>query len=148
MADVGVYADHLQHPPTTDAEDDLLFQPQLAVTAVELAGNAAVRRCVRRVVRVHQRQPHAANLNLPDANPHGRAGKRNCEPHPFPVPIADWTDRKLAGIVEWIKRLLATVDTYVLPKISLLIEQTDSDDWNHEIISRFQEIARDISQTA
>src|SRR6266850_2559230 len=148
MADVRLDANRLQHPPSTDAENDLLLQAQLAVAAIELAGNASIRRCIRRIVGVHQIQPHTADLHLPHANPYGRTGNGDRKPHPFAAGVTHRSDRKLAGVIEGIERPLATVYADVLPKVSLLIEKTDSDDRNSEVVSRFQQITGNVPEAA
>ena len=54
MADLRLDAERSQYPPAADAEDELLLQPHLRATTVELAGDASVDGAVQEVVRVEQ----------------------------------------------------------------------------------------------
>src|SRR6266446_1853655 len=148
MADVGVNTHHVQHPPPANAEHDLLFQAQLAVTTIELSGDAPVCRRVRRVVRIHQVQSRTSDLYLPYPNPHRGPWEGNGEPYPFAVTVAHGTDWELARIVERIERLLPTSRVDHLTEISALIEQADPDDRNPQVFRRFQEIAGNVPEPA
>src|SRR3989442_5318938 len=69
MADLGLEPERSQQPPAPDPEQELLLQPQLRSASVQLAGDAADRRRVGRVVAVQEVEHHATDLDLPGAEP-------------------------------------------------------------------------------
>jgi hypothetical protein len=54
----------------------------------------------------------------------------------------------LAGIIEWVQRLLVTLRINLLSKIALLVEQPDSSDWDAQVARRFELIASNVSESA
>ena len=62
--------------------DDLLADALVLVAAVELAGDLAMGRIgVLRDVGIQQIQLHAAHVDAPDLEEHGRAGQRHGHGH-------------------------------------------------------------------
>jgi hypothetical protein len=67
VADLRLEADRRKQLPSTNPEQQLLLEAQLRATAVQLAGNAAVRGVIRRVIAVQQVKLHSTDLYLPNA---------------------------------------------------------------------------------
>src|ERR1039457_4264166 len=70
-------AECIEQSPATQPKYDLLLQAQLGITTVQLTGDAAVNGDVGCVVRVQKVEPLSTYLNLPGAQPHGRARQRD-----------------------------------------------------------------------
>ena len=102
MADFRMQAEGPQEPPASNSQDQLLLQAQLRTAAVEFAGNAAVRRNIRRIVGVQQIQFRSAHLHLPGANPKLARRKVDRQAQPFAIWLAQRFDGQLAGVVEGI----------------------------------------------
>jgi len=77
VADFRLQAEGSQEPPAPYAEDQLLPQSVVPTPSVEFTGNAAIRRDIRRVVRVQEIQFRPAYLHFPGANPEIGARKVN-----------------------------------------------------------------------
>ena len=56
MTDLRLDADRFQEPPTANAEDQFLFEPQFGTASVKLTGDATMSWKVRRIVAVKQVQ--------------------------------------------------------------------------------------------
>ena len=70
MADFRLNAERGEQPPPADPENELLHEAQVRPAAVKLAGNASIRRKVRRVIAVQQVKLHSADLHLPGTQPY------------------------------------------------------------------------------
>src|SRR4029077_6787905 len=73
VTDLRPDADRFQQPPTANAKDQFLFEPQFGTASVKLTCDATMSWEVRCVVAVKQVQFHAADLHLPGAQPNGVA---------------------------------------------------------------------------
>src|SRR5438094_4025116 len=69
MADFRLNAKRTKQSPSADPEQYFLLEAQLRPTAIQFAGNASMRREIRRVIAVQQVQLHSADLHLPGAQP-------------------------------------------------------------------------------
>ena len=69
VADFGLELERSQQPPSANPQQHLLAQPQLGSAPVQLTGDAADGRRVRRVVAVEQIQRHPADPGLPGPEP-------------------------------------------------------------------------------
>jgi hypothetical protein len=54
MADFGLQAKRSQQAPSTNPENNLLFQPHLRIAAIEFTGDSPMRGSIREVIRVQQ----------------------------------------------------------------------------------------------
>src|SRR5437763_17175124 len=77
MADRRLLAERAEGADAADAQDDLLLDPVLLVTAVELGGDVAILRAVLGDVAVEQVQGHAADLDPPHLDLHLTARQRD-----------------------------------------------------------------------
>src|SRR5579872_1145039 len=134
--------------PTSDSEDQLLLQPQVWSSAIELAGNAPVHRQVGRIVRIQQIELGSPNLGLPGTHPHSEAGEVDGDSKPLPIWLTNGRDRKLPRVVEWIQSLLTAVGINFLAEIALLIEQSHTDYGHTQVTRGLELVTRNIAQTA
>ncbi len=135
-----------RQPPSPSASS--CCKPDFRSAAVQLAGDSAVGGEIRRVVRVEQVELHAADLDLPCAQPERIAGQHDLQPQPFAVRLPQRRDRQLAGIVVGEQRPLRAVPVNQLPEISLLIEQPDGDHRHAEIARRLELVAGHVAEAA
>src|SRR5262245_44295219 len=126
----GRKAQNREQSPARQPQYDLLLKPGLGTTAVQLAGDTAVRGEIRGVVGIEQVQLGSSHPRLPCSRPEGGFREVHRYPHPFPVFITNRFNRKLPWIVVWIQSVLKAVAVYLLPEISSLIEKPDSHNGN------------------
>ncbi len=82
VAHVDVEVHGLQGPPAADAQHELLHQPELRTSPVQLAGDAAIDRAVHRIIAVQQVQGDSTDLRLP--HPEHDGPSRKIERHVQP----------------------------------------------------------------
>src|SRR5271166_6266287 len=103
---------------------------------------------IRRVITIEEIQLYSTDLDLPGAQPDRVTRQRDLQPQPLPIRLAQWSDRQLSGIVVRIKSLLRSLPIDHLAKITLLVQQPNSDHRNAQIAGRFELIAGHIAQPA
>ena len=65
VAHLWVQTEFPQQPPAANAQNDLLFQPHLGITAVQLTRDPAMSGGIGEVVRVQQKKLCSADEHLP-----------------------------------------------------------------------------------
>src|SRR5580698_1378445 len=148
MADLGLQSQGSQEPPASNPEDQLLFQTQLRTASVQFSRNAAEGREVCGIVGIEQIQSGPAHLYLPDSDPQLEARQIDGQAQPFAVWLAHRSNRKLAGIIEWVQGLLVTLCINFLSKIALLVEQADSGHRDAQVTCGFKLIAGNVAEPA
>ena len=148
VADVRGDAEQAQQAPAEHPEQQLLLETQLGPAAVQLAGDGPDVRRVGGVVGVEQVQPASSHLHFPGPDPHRAAGERGGHPEPLAVLGSDGKNRKLAGLVDRIERLLVAVGVELLAEVSLLVEQPHGHHGNAEVARRLQLVAGDVAEAA
>ena len=148
VTDLGHLAERPEEQPAADAEEDLLAEPELHAAAVELAGDAADGRRVRRVVAVEEIERDAADQRLPGAQPHRLAGEPDLEPQDLAAGGPNRRDGEKVRIVVGIERLLAAIGGDHLAEVALLVEEAHADDGDAEVAGRLELVARDVAEAA
>ena len=69
MTDFRLESERAKQAPSADSEQQLLLEAQLRAAAIELAGDPTMSGKIRGVITVQQVKLHAADLNLPGAQP-------------------------------------------------------------------------------
>ena len=90
----------------------------------------------------------SAHLYLPNSDPQLKARQSEGQAQPFAVWFAHRSNRKLAGIIEWVQSLLVALGINFLPKIALLVEQTNSDHGDAQVTCGFELIAGNVAEPA
>ena len=85
---------------------------------------------------------------MPDSDPQLEARQCDGQAQPFAVRLAHRSNWELAGVIEWIQSLLVALGINLLPKIALLIEQSNSDDRDAQVACGFKLIAGNIAKPA
>ena len=137
-----------EQPPAADAQEDFLLETQLQSSAVQLAGDTAMHGDVCRVVAVQEVELCPPDLHLPRAQPDRVSGQLDLQSEPFAVLKAQRGDRKLAGIVVGVERLLCPVFVDGLPEIALLVQQSHPDDRHSQVAGCLQLIPGDVAETS
>ena len=88
MTDVRLSTERCQQPPATDAKHHFLHQAQFHSTAVQLAGDAAIRRIICRVVGVQQIELQAPDRRLPGTNPNRVSWQLELQAQPLAIGLA------------------------------------------------------------
>ena len=107
-----------------------------------------MRGIIRCVIAVQQVQLHAADLNLPGAQPDRVTGQGDLQPQPLPIRFAQRRDRQLARVVVGVKGLLRAVLVDHLAKIALLVEQPHADHRDAQIAGGLELIAGHVAEPA
>src|SRR5690348_1432952 len=105
-----------------------------------------MRRQVHRIVAVQEIEPRAAHLRLPCAQPDRVSWKPKLKAQPLPVNLPHRRDRKLAGIIDGIERVLRAVLVDYLAEITLLVQQPDAQQWYAEIAGSFELISGNVAE--
>ncbi len=148
MTNLRLDPERAQQPPSADPEQHLLLEAQLRAAAIELARDSSMRGEIRGVIAVQQIKLHPAHLHLPGAQPDGISGQRDLQTQPLSVGLAQRLDRQLSGIVIREKGLLRSVFIDHLPKIALLVEQSNAHHRHTQVAGGFQLIAGHIPEPA
>ena len=99
MADLGLEAKRAQEAPPGDPEDELLPEAKLGAAAVELAGDAARRRRIGRIVAVEQVEREASDLHLPGPEPDLPPREIDGDADPLAAVIPGRADLQLGRII-------------------------------------------------
>ena len=148
VADVRFQFQGLEEPPSADAEEYLLGEPELLALSVKLARDPPMGGEVGRVVAVEEVEPRVAHPDLPGAHPDGIAGQGDLKAQQLTVRLAQGPYRELPGVVVREEGALGPVPVYGLPEIALLVEQADGYDGQPQVARRLELIAGDVAEAA
>ncbi len=148
VADRGRDAHRRQGLHAADAQQDLLADAQLAVAAVEAAGDHAVAAGVGGDVGVQQVQLDPADGDAPDLRLDGAARILDADRQRPAAGLSHQLDRHVERIVLGVGLLLPAVEVQVLAEVALLIHQADADDRDAEVRGALEMIAREDAQAA
>ena len=146
VTDLGLEPERSQQSPAPDPQQELLLQPQLRAAAVQLAGDAAERGRIRRVVAVEEIEHDAADLHLPGAEPDLLARQHDRQPQQITALISHRRDGQLVRVVVGVQRFLAAVGGDHLAEVALLIQHPDADHRHPEIAGRLELIGCDVAE--
>jgi hypothetical protein len=135
--------DQLEGPDAADAEQDLLAQPVLAVTAVEAVGDRAAVVDVLLDVGVEEVQRHPGHLRFPDLGHERGAGQVHLHPHVF-----DRLERHHVGVEVHVALALPAVGVELLAEVPVLVEEPDTGQRDAEPAGRLEVIAGEDAQAA
>src|SRR5579875_3952332 len=133
---------------SADAQHHLLADAHVIVAAVEPGRDGAVFRCVLRDVGVQQIQRYPPDLDAPDADVDLAAREGDADGQRSPVTIQLGDERQIEEIIFRIAFLLPTIDGEVLAEITLAVHQANAHQWQTEVASAFEMIARQYTKTA
>lgn len=148
VAHLGVQAECPEQPPAADPQHELLPEAQLRTAAVQLAGDGADGRRVRRVIAVEQVEPEPPHLHLPGAEPDPVARQREREAEPLTARVSHRADRELPWIVVRVERLLAAVRRDGLAEVPLLVQEPNADHRDAEVAPRLELVAGHVAEAA
>ena len=145
----GCLGEGVDRPDTADAEQDLLLDPVVLVTAVQPVGGAAQEVVVGLVVRVQQQQRDPTDLGHPDAGGQQSAtGHRHTDRELFTVGAQHPIDGQTLRVVGRIVLLLPAVRGQRLPEVAEPVQQADADDRHPEIGRGLEVIAGQDAEAA
>ena len=148
VTDFRFMSERSEQPPAADPEKQFLLETQLRPAPVELARDPAMSGKVRRVITVEQIQLYSTDLDLPGTQPDRVTRQRDLQPQPLPIWLTQRSDRQLSGIVVGIKSLLRSLLIDHLAKITLLVQQPNSNHRHAQIAGCFELIAGHIAKSS
>lgn len=92
VTDFRLEAQCIKQSPSTDPEQQFLFETQLRPAPIKFAGGPAIRGKVRRVIAVQQVKLHSAYLDLQRAQPDRVAGQGDIQSQPLAVRVTQRRD--------------------------------------------------------
>jgi hypothetical protein len=137
-----------QHPYTPDAEQDLLAQPQLGASAVQLGGQLAITRLITLEVGIQQEHGDTADQHLPRAHRDLATGDADGRDTGVAVRPGDGREGSDRGIELLVGVLLPAIQADALIEIPLGIKETDRDERYAEIGGGLAVISGEHAQPA
>ncbi len=121
----------LQRSQTADPQHDLLSDARVDVAAVERIGDITVGRVrIFGDVGIEQVQLHPPDVDVPDLDPDGSGRQFDRELHVAAVRSLHRPHRQGVEVVHRIPFELPSVGIQDLLVVSLLVEQSDADEWH------------------
>jgi len=148
MADIGPQAEAFEGAQAADAEDDLLLDARLLVSAVELVGDLAIARLVLRRVGVEEVERDASDIHPPDPERDLPLREVHRNEDRLAGVVGFELDRKIVEVVVGVGLLLPPVGVQVLAEVSLLVEQADADERDAQLARRLEVVARENAEAS
>ncbi len=133
MKDVRRHAELSQQPHTTDAEQHLLHDASLAIAAVKVPGDPAIRLDVLGNVCVKQIKRNTTNIRAPNLGQHVAFTNQNFDPQRRAVSVFHQLNRQLARTGLTVMFFLPTIVTQSLAKVTVTIKETNCDERQPEV---------------
>ncbi len=122
VIDIRFYSDGKQSPHSPNAEDQLLLQAVLGVTAIEIVGDCPVLRCVILKISVEEIKLNLAYRRQPQPGLHGTSGPCKLYGKLIAATVLHRFNRNLRKVLSLIYSLLFTPRTQLLPEITVPVE--------------------------
>src|SRR5437867_2955274 len=147
MQDARGNAHRSERAEATDAEQQLLADPDASVAAIQARSQLAIFGGVSRDIRVEEKQIAASDFHAPDSCPDRAALGFDFHHHRFAVGAYRRFHGQLVDIRSQVLFLLPAILVEPLPEISLPIKQSNTDEGNAEIRGAFDVITGENAQT-
>ena len=131
-----------------NAEDDLLLNARLAIAAVEARRQFAVPRRVLLEIGVEEKQPHAAEQNLPHRHEHRAIPERHGDDARTAVGADGRFNRRVGPVHANVDFLLPPFRRHRLVEVALRIHEADADERNPEVARFLAVIAGEHTEAA
>jgi len=148
MADGRLDPQGAEGAQAADAEDDLLLDARLLVSAVELVGDLAIARLVLRRVGVEEVERDASDIHPPDPERDLPLREVHRNEDRLAGVVGFELDRKIVEVVVGVGLLLPPVGVQVLAEVSLLVEQADADERDAQLARRLEVVARENAEAS
>ena len=150
VVDRGLQADRLQGAVAADPQQDLLPDSHLAVSAVQLVGDAAVfrSRVVGECWYPAGTEGTRPTCTLQTCACTGCPARSTSTITGLPSGPMSHADRQIVKIVVHVRFLLPAGLAEILAEVSLLVEQSDAHQWHAQVAGRLQMIAGQNAETA
>ena len=125
MVNILLDAEFLQQQHTSDAEQNLLFQTVLPVTAIEAVGDGLVEVGVHLIVGIEQIEFHTTHIYTPDIGMHLVVGVRHVDDERITLTVELALDGQIVEILRLVVSNLLSVHRQALCEITETIEETD-----------------------
>ena len=113
------------------------------ISSVQPVGNLAMFRSIRRDIGVQQKKPQPANVDTPDLG--GDFSIRKFHPNDH---VRDQLDRPCVKIIVFERFLLPAGGVQILAEVSLLVQQSHTDQRKAEVARSFQVVSGQNAQAA
>src|SRR3989442_15297933 len=133
MKDSGRDPHRFKGPETSHSEKKFLANPRPAVTAIQAGGQVPVFGRIAGYVGIEKNEVAAANLQSPHFRADGTRARSDLHHHGLAVCSNGYLQRQFADVRFKIFFLLPSVSIQALAEVTLVIEQTDTDQGNTKI---------------
>ncbi len=148
MIDISLDAKLVEESYATHAEDNLLLEAVLPVTAIERVSESAILGIVEWVVSVKEIERDAAYVDAPNLQLNLTAREVDGDVELLSVGSADLVNREALELRGLIDGLLLAVDGEALLEISVTVEETNSGEVDTAVRSLLEVVASEDAETA